>query len=191
MCGSQTLKSETRMLETNESKQLATCEAALAMAKKQREDALRVLIGLSRDGSAAVRRRAAECLTELGGTQATAALAQLLDDANGEVRATAALALARLRVHTIRPVLIRRLENDDNVMVQIAAARALGLLGDVSGLELLMKLLEGDNERMRRIAVVALQDVIGQRFSPDQTGIQEALRYLHLRGSKLLAGVRK
>lgn len=179
------------MLETNESKQLSTCEAALAMAKKQREESLRVLIGLSRDGSSAVRRRAAECLTELGGPRATAALAQLLDDANCEVRAMAALALAHLRVHTIRPVLLRRLEQDDSVIVQIAAARALGLLGDVSGLELLMKLLEGDNERMRRIAVMALQDVIGQRFSPDQTGIQEALRYLHLRGSKLLAGVKK
>lgn len=176
------------MQQTVEFRQLNACEAALALMAKDRGRAHDVLKALSRAPSSVVRRRAAECLTELGDEEAVATLSHLLDDPNGGVRATAILALGLLRVHSATAVLIRRLETDRSIEVQLAAARALGRLGDRAGLTLALGLLNGKNERYRRLAVAALRDIIGQKFSRDQAGIKAARRYLEVQGEKLFSG---
>ena len=165
-------------MKTNEFKQLAACEAAMALSAKERSEALRVLVGLSHDSGSAVRSRAAECLTELGGEVAVSTLIGMMHDIHPKVRSMAMLGLADLRVYAVKTQLGEVLNSDESVPVRIVAARALGLLDDMSGLELLRDLLVGNDERIRRLAVMALKDVIGQRFSPDQQGIKAAIRYL-------------
>ena len=173
---------------TLESRQLSACEAALALARRNRLEALRVVRGLCRSGTLSVRKRVAQCLMEMGGDEAIIGLIGLLKDPHHEVRIAAAGALGVLRAQSAKAYLERLLESDPHLDVQLAAARTLGRLQDKSGLSLVLTLLNGNDERYRRLAVVALRDIIGQRFSPDHEGIESAKRYLQVQGSKFSDG---
>lgn len=173
---------------TTESWQLSACEAALALAGKEREKAVKALKGLARNAKAAVRKRAAECLTEIGGEAAVIGLIGLLKDHNPEIRQVAVAALGVLRVRSSRGLIEDMLKSERNAEVRIMAARALGRMNNRSGLSLVVEMLDSKNERHRRLAVVALGDIIGQKFSPNQDGIKAARRYLRTQAHKWFDG---
>jgi hypothetical protein len=165
-------------------KQLSACEAALALYKKQPEQALRLLLSSSREGDPVVRIRVAECLMEIGTDRAVIGLLGLVDDPHTQVRVTAIGALGVIRAQGVRDKLMGILRTDPEMMVRIIAARTLGKLGSRVGLGMILKLLDDENEYFRRLAVMALRDIIGQAFSPTEEGIRSAKRYLEMNKSK-------
>jgi len=175
-------------LNVSQVKQLSSCEAALLLYKKQKAQALRILLSLSRDGDSLVRIRAAECLMEIGDERAIIGLMDMIEDPNPQVRITAIGALGALRAHVAMEKILRALQEDAEISVRIVAARTLGKLGNRKGLTLIVKLLSDDNDFFRRLAVMALRDVIGQSFPPTQEGIKSAKRYLELTMNKYLNG---
>lgn len=179
---------ETSNATSLQARQLSTCEAALLLASKQRDKAVSVLRSLTREGAPVVRKRAAECLMEIGGDRALMAIMDLLADPNPTVRRTAIIALGYLRAYSAKPALQKILDADQSVDVRIAAAGVLGRLDDRRGLPMVIKMLDDKNERNRRLAVMALRDIIRQKFALSQEGIEAAKRYLHIKGEELLKG---
>ena len=160
----------------------------MLLSGKQREQAVTVLRNLAREGTPPVRSRAAECLMEIGGERAVVVLVDLLADPHPRVRQKAAAALGHLRIHSAKPALQKLLITDQQKEVRIEVARALGRLNDRSGLPMVMEMLGDTNGNQRRLAVMSLHDIIGQRFSSSQEGVESAKRYLEIQADKLLNG---
>jgi len=180
----------TRNAEASESeaRHLSGCEAALLLGRRERNEAVKVLRAIAREGSPRVRRRVAECLTEIGGEGSIIGLTDLMRDPNADVRLKAVLGLGALRAHGVRSLLRTMLESETNTDVKVAIARALGMLSDLSGMSLICQLLNEGSERFRRSAAYALRDVIGQKFNPDKEGVDAAKRYLSVQGKRFLEG---
>ncbi len=170
-----------------QAKQLAACEAALSCARRDYNRAVKALLTLAREGDYIVRQRSAECLTEIGGKYAIVGLLDLLDDPSADVRKTAIWGLGKLRVHSAKDKIKHIFKRDEDISVRIIAARVLGRLGDKSVLTLIIRLLEEGDEYTKRLAVVALEDIIGQKFSPTRDGIKSAKRYLDANLSKYIS----
>lgn len=96
-------------------------------------------------------------LTPAAATTVRAALERSLSDDSAEVRAAAAVALARLGEREILPRLVAALD-DDVHEVRRAAVRAIGILGDPSAALLLEELVDDDDREgpLRQDAGVAL-----------------------------------
>jgi HEAT repeat protein len=170
-------------------KQLNACEASLALAGSgQRDRAMQLLVSLARNGEPIVRIRAAECFMEIGGERAVMELMDLIGDPHPQVRIAAIGALGALRIHPASEKLFQAMKTDPEITVRIMAARALGKLGNKNGLSLVIRLLDGDDEQLARLAVMALRDIIGQRFAPTLDGIKSAKRYLSVNLRTILAG---
>ena len=73
-------------------------------------------------------------------------LAQL-NDANPQVRATAAVQLGRMKARRAIDPLVHVLGNDRDPQVREAAARALGLIGAPGGLGALQRAAQSDDDR--------------------------------------------
>jgi len=172
-----------------QAKNLTACSAALALAKSgQKDRAIQVLVAVARNGDSTVRIRAAECLMEIGGERAVMSLLDLLHDPHPQVRFTAVGAIGILRVHSAVETIIKIMNTDADMSVKIMAARTLGKLGNKAGLALVIRLLNEDEEQFCRLAVMALHDIIGQKFPPTKEGILSAKRYLSVNLKKILAG---
>lgn len=171
-----------------QAKQLSACEAALVLARNDKSRALQILVSLARDGDSTIRVRAAECLMEVGGDRAVMALLDLCDDHNPKVRLTALGALGVLRIHSAGDKILHLCKTDPEIPVRVIAARTLGKLGNFSGLPLVRQLLDSNNEYYQRLAIMALQDIINQRFSPTPEGIRSARRYLEINKNKYFPG---
>jgi HEAT repeat protein len=178
----------TQEFQNPQVKHLTACEAALVLARSDRTKALQILVTLARDGDPTIRVRAAECLMEVGGDRAVMALLDLCDDHNPKVRLTALGALGVLRIHSASEKILQLCKSDPEISVRVIAARTLGKLGSYSGLPLILPMLDANNEYYRRLAVMALQDIINQRFSPTPEGVRSARRYLEMNKNKYFPG---
>jgi len=168
-----------------QAERLKACDAALALGSRQRDKCVALLLSLARDGDPVVRKRAVECMMEVGGQELVAALVELLKDANASVRATAAMALGVVHDRCAIPALKHALRGDIEPQVRLSAARALGRLSDRSGLPLVMELLNSRDVHLQVQAVVALSDIVGHRFGANQEGVQAARRYVQTYGAAL------
>jgi HEAT repeat protein len=172
-----------------QAKNLAACSAALALAKSgQKDRAAQILVAAAKNSDAMVRMRAAETLMEVGGERAVMSLLDLLDDPHPQVRFAATGAIGVLRVHSSVERLLKIMNTDSEMTVRIMAARTLGKLGNKAGLSLIIRLLDAGEEKFCRLAVMALHDIIGQKFTPTKDGILSAKRYLSVNLKKILAG---
>jgi HEAT repeat protein len=172
-------------------KQLSACEAALVLARSDKTKALQILVSLAREGDPTIRVRAAECMMEIGGDRAVMALLDMCSDHNPKVRLTALGALGVLRIHSAREKIQYLCKNDPEISVRVIAARTLGKLGSYAGLPLVLQMLDSSNDYYQRLAIMALQDIINQRFSPTPEGIRSARRYLEINKNKYFPGGQK
>jgi len=167
-----------------QAQQLSACEAALALPKNEKNQAMRLLISLSRDGDPLVRIRAAQGLMQIGGERAVIGLMDLMDDHHSQVRIAAIEALGVLRAHEARDRIETIIKSDPEISVRITAARTLGKLGSKNGLLLIIRLLDHEDMYFRSLAVLALKDIIGQTFPTTREGIRSAKRYLEMNLNK-------
>lgn len=97
---------------------------------------------LGNTSSAAARWRSAELLGEVGNRAAIQPLEQALDDESPDVRATAAMALAKLNSKSSGAAILKLLSDEkQDVAVRIAAATALGLLKNAEAVPVMSKAL--------------------------------------------------
>jgi HEAT repeat protein len=122
-------------------------------ARKER-DADTLIAALDDEIEATV---AARYLGEIGAIAAIPALTALLDAANPQHRAQAALALGTLKGEAACARIMRMAEQDDVPWVRACATEAVGHLRCDGG-ELLLRALDDSDIRVRRIAVVALME---------------------------------
>jgi HEAT repeat protein len=109
------------------------------------------------DPDAAVRRRAAELAPRLGRAASSAALLQLLRDANAWVAEAAAYALGEHPApsRAARAALVRTAREHSDPLVREAAVAALGAQGDPASLPAVLAACD-DKPAIRRRAVLAL-----------------------------------
>jgi HEAT repeat protein len=178
----------TQSIQNPQVRQLSACEAALVLSRTQKDKATQLLVSLARDGDPVIRVRAAECMMEVGGDRAVMGLLDLCADHNPKVRLTAIGALGALRIHKAIDRVLNIMKTDPEISVRVVAARTLGKFGSYVGLSLVLKMLDSNNDFYRRLAVMALQDIINQRFSPTPEGIRSAKRYLEMNKNRFFPG---
>ncbi len=108
--------------------------------------ALGVLVELFKDPNMAVRNSASVAVARIG-PRAVPVLCESLGNADDEVRASAAYALAVMGPSANRavPLLIKTLEKDRNESVRGNVISALGAIGDEKAIPALIRTLRGDS----------------------------------------------
>lgn len=151
--------------------------AAIAAMRKPNAESQRIAVTFAMSGDVKVRLKALDVLLRIPTQACRDALMTLLDDQNLEVRERAITAVGHAKIaEAIGP--LQRLLRDRHVTIGLRAAGALGLLGDHSGLKLVEQALKRRTGPELRVAVMALSDITGHRFSANREGIQSARRYL-------------
>ena len=107
--------------------------------------------------------------------QIISALSRALDDANGNVRAACALALADLRAHEALPALLVAAD-DDVPLVRQLAITALGEIGDARARERMRRALRDERPEVRFQAIVAFPRLA--IVDGDETGRADAWQAL-------------
>jgi len=136
----------------------------------------RTVLALSTSGDASVRLAATDVLMKIGSKAARSALLGMLDDADREVRARAAIAAGALRMAEASIELARLLDDEDR-KVALRAAAALGRIGDHSGLSLVAAVVAHGGPDAR-LAAHVLGEIVGHRFAANAEGVKSAQRYL-------------
>jgi HD-GYP domain-containing protein (c-di-GMP phosphodiesterase class II) len=150
--------------------------SAIACMRHVTQDAERKVVVLSTSADVEVRLKALEVLAQLNTPATRDALMAMLHDPHRGVRLRSVLAMGANKITEAAPTL-RKLLNEPDAEVGLSVAGALGQLDDWSGIVLVIRLLEEDGAHVQ-LAVRALSQITGHRFSTSREGIESARRYL-------------
>lgn len=123
----------------------AASRPSLAEIMGLRQRAVQILTKALAASAPELRRTASQALGRAGEVGARSAISALLADQLPEVRAQAALSLARLGDGSTAAELRRALDGDTVASVRVAAASAMAQLGDEQGSRFLRQALEGSS----------------------------------------------
>jgi HEAT repeat protein len=163
-------------------------QALARLGELSNEDDFSLFLKGARDSSALVRRAAAEALGKSGNTKAVDPLGELLADADDDVQAEAAAALARFNNEKSRAYLLSAYGRQD-APARIAIARALGPTGLAEAIRLEAKMLWDRN--LKALESGGPAERVGAAEELGRSGRSEAIeRLLPMLGddSLLLAG---
>ena len=107
-------------------------QAALALGRLGRPQAVPYLLPLTDDRSSHVRWAATYALVQLQAPEAEDAFLRGLEDDASLVRMSSARGLGGLKANRAAPVLRRRLRSDEDAWVRVNSAEALAAIGDHS-----------------------------------------------------------
>ncbi|MEO5989611.1 MAG: HEAT repeat domain-containing protein [Candidatus Eisenbacteria bacterium] len=128
---------------------------AIAVAEDQRRYGDGELIGYLKDGSAAVRARAARAVGRLQDSTSVRDLSALVADPDVLVRREAVFALGQVGHRSARAILERALADHDPLVVE-RAIEALGKVGDKASTAKIVQKLDAKSPGQRSEAAVAL-----------------------------------
>ncbi len=138
---------------------------AVALAEVERRYADGELDRYMKDGSAAVRARAARAVGRLQDSTSVAALSELVADLDPKVRLEAVFALGQVGHRSARPSVERSLGDRDPQVVE-RAIEALGKLGDKAATPRLVQALDAQSSGQRAEAAVALWKLADSTAAP-------------------------
>ncbi|MBN1846692.1 MAG: HEAT repeat domain-containing protein [Sedimentisphaerales bacterium] len=160
----------------------ASAAAAVQARRANRTDLVRMARMLYH-ADPVVRADTVKNLTSVGTRDAIPYICQVLNDRDYRVRSEACLALGHLRAIPAKAKLYDAL-NDPNPQVQCAAALALARMGDKYGFPQVARLVCAGGAH-QILALQALCQITGQKFSRNPRGLKEAIRWLRSRQKHL------